>query len=229
MDKENLSRDEFYFTKGKVLFDEEKFDLALKSLDKALNLNPEHVMANYFKALILCKLNRNDDALENLNIVAKLTDNFLIQQQVYLIMGYVYSTKNNVNLAIEYFEKVIGTGLEASAAYNALAALYHKKKDIKKAIEYAKKALELKSDNYNAMNTLAYLLIDSGLDIERGLQLAKKALNADPDNPARLDTVGYGYLKLKNKKLAEEFIVKAYNMTPEDPDIKLHMKMLSKI
>lgn len=223
------SRDEFYFTKGKVLFDEEKYDQALESLNKALSINPNHVMANYLKALSLCKLNRIDEAIEPLNIVAENTENFLIQQQVYLILGYIYSTKNNVELAIEYFEKVVGTGLEASAAYNALAALYHKKKDIKKAIEYAKKALELKSDNYNAMNTLAYLLIDSGIDIERGLQLAKKALTSDPENPARLDTVGYAYLKLKNKQLAEEFLVKAMKKMPDDPEIQKHFNMLKNL
>ena len=223
------SRDEFYFTKGKVLFDEEKYEQAIKSFDKALGLNPEHIMANYLKALSLCKLNKIDEAIEHLNIVAEKTENFLIQQQVYLILGYIYSTKNNVELAIDYFEKVIGTGLEASAAYNALAALYHQKKDIKKAIENAKKALELKSDNYNAMNTLAYLLIDSNIDVEKGIQLAKKALAQEPDNPARLDTVGYGYLKLKNKVLAEEFLTKAYNLNPQDIEIQTHLKLLSKL
>lgn len=226
---ETQSREEFYFTKGKVLFDEEKYAEAIKALDKALNIDPEHVMANYLKALALCKVNKSDEAIECLNIVAEKTENFLIQQQVYLILGYLYSTRNNIELAIEYFEKVIGTGLEASAAYNALAALYHKKGDIKKAIENAKKALELKNDNFNAMNTLAYLLIDSGLDIEKGLQLAKKALADDPKNPARLDTVGYAYLKLKNKKLAEEFLNKAYQLYPDDKDIQKHIKLLAKI
>lgn len=226
---ETQSREEFYFTKGKVLFDEEKYADAIKALDKALNIDPEHVMANYLKALALCKVNKSDEAIEYLNIVAEKTENFLIQQQVYLILGYLYSTRNNIELAIEYFEKVIGTGLEASAAYNALAALYHKKGDIKKAIENAKKALELKNDNFNAMNTLAYLLIDSGLDIEKGLQLAKKALADDPKNPARLDTVGYAYLKLKNKKLAEEFLNKAYQLYPDDKDIQKHINLLAKI
>ena len=226
---EMQSREEFYFTKGKVLFDEEKYDQAIKSFDKALAINSSHVLSNYYKSLSLCKLGKHDQALDNLNIVAENTDNFLIQQQVYLILGYIYSTKNNISLAIEYFEKVIGTGLDASPAYNALAALYHKKGDIKKAIENAKKSLELKGDNYNAMNTLAYLLIDSGLDVEKGLQLAKKALADEPQNPARLDTVGYAYLKMKNKVLAEEFLKKAYSLLPEDKDIQKHIKMLSKI
>ncbi|HPC38732.1 MAG TPA: tetratricopeptide repeat protein [Exilispira sp.] len=226
---DSQSREEFYFTKGKVLFDEEKYEQAIKSFDKALSLNPEHIMSNYLKSLALCKLNKIDEAIDHLNLVAEKTENFLIQQQVYLILGYIYSTKNNVELAIEYFEKVIGTGLEASAAYNALAALYHKKGDIKKAIENAKKALELKSDNYNAMNTLAYLLIDSNIDIEKGIQLAKKALAEEPNNPARLDTVGYGYLKLKNKTIAKEFLTKAYNINPNDVDIKKHLELLSKL
>ncbi len=226
---ENQSREEFYFTKGKVLFEEDKLDQALKSFDKAISLNPKHVMSNYYKALILCKLNKNEEAVEPLKIVEENTDNFLIQQQVNLILGYIYSTINNIDLSIEYFEKVIGTGLDASPAYNALAALYHKKGNIKKAIENAKKALELKNDNYNAMNTLAYLLIDSGLDIQKGLQLAKKALEDDPNNPARLDTIGYAYLKLKNKKLAEEFLKKAYSLLPDDSEIQKHLKLLSKI
>lgn len=227
--EEIQSREEFYFTKGKVLFEEEKYEQAIKSFDKALAINSSHTMSNYLKALSLCKINRSDEAIEHLNVVAENTDNFLIQQQAYLILGYIFSTKNNIELAIEYFEKVIGTGLDASPAYNALAALYHKKGNIKKAIENAKKALELKNDNYNAMNTLAYLLIDSGLDIEKGLQLAKKALNEEPENPARLDTVGYAYLKLKNKKLAEEFIKKAYSLLPQDNEIKKHLEQLSRL
>ncbi len=226
---EETSREEFYFTKGKVLFDEEKYEQAIKSFDKALALNPSHVLANYFKALSLCKINKHDIAIDPLMLVAENTENFLIQQQVYLILGYIYSTKNNVNLSIEYFEKVIGTGLDASPAYNALAALYHKKGDIKKAIENAKKALDLRKDNYNAMNTLAYLLIDSELDIEKGLQLAKKALEDDPENPARLDTVGYAYLKLNNKKLAQQYLLKASSILPEDIEIQKHIKLLSKI
>lgn len=217
------SKEEYYLTRGKILFEEDNYEEAIKYFNKVLDLNINNFLANYLKGLALCKLNQIDNAIENLKVVSKSSEDFMIQQQANLILGYIYSTKNLIDIAIEYFEKVVQTGLEASAAYNALAALYHKKNDYKKAIIYAKKALELKPDNFNAMNTLAYLLIDSGIDPKKGLEFAKKALEEDPENPARLDTVGLAYLKLGNIETAKKYFTKAYEKLPKDLEIKKHL------
>ena len=90
------------------------------------------------------------------------------------------------------------------------------------------KTFALKKDNYNAMNTLGYILIDSEIDIDKGIELVKTALQKDPNNPARLDSIGWGYYKKGNYRLAHDFLRKAYTIAPKEQEIINHLKLVLK-
>jgi|YNPMSStandDraft_2_1061718.scaffolds.fasta_scaffold00007_10 tetratricopeptide (TPR) repeat protein len=218
---------EKYIIQAKNNFLKSDYDKALKYLNKALFFEKDNEKANYFKGLIYIRMRKYKESLDPLKIVAEKTKDFLIKNQVHLLIGYIYDYIGNYYKAIEYFEKVLKAGFESTQTYNALGALYYKIGEVKKAISYVKKALSINRNNYNAMNTLGYILVDSGINIDTGLKLIKKSLENDMENPARLDSMGWAYFKKGEYNLAYTFLKKALEKLPDDPTINEHMKELS--
>lgn len=83
--------------------------------------------------------------------------------------------------------------------------------DNKQAIEYYRKTLELQSDNFVALNNLAFLLVQQN-QIDEAYQHALKALSIRPKNIDVLDTVAGIELKLGKNKQALEHLTDAYGL-----------------
>lgn len=219
-----------YLAKAKKYFESGEFNKSLKELGKITFLEPEHEKANYYKGLIYAKKGKINDAILSLKIVSSKAEDFFIRNQVNLLLGYLYYKIKKYKNAIFYFQKILDSGLNSSPTYNALATCYYEIGETAKAISLAQKALDTKKDNYNAMNTLGYILVDSETDIDKGIEYIKKALQQDPDNPARLDSMGWAYYKKGDYNLAQTFLRKAYTIAPKEKEIMEHLrKVLSKI
>lgn len=223
----NISPVDKYLIHAKNFFEKGDYEKALKNINKALFFEKDNEKANYFKGLIYIRQRKYKESLEPLKIVSEKTKDFLVKNQVNLLIGYIYDYVGNIYKAIEYFEKVLKAGFESTQTYNALAALYYKSGETKKAIVYAKKALQINKNNYNAMNTLGYILVDTGINIDLGIKLIKKSLEQDMDNPARLDSMGWAYYKKGDYNLAYTFLKKAYEILPDDPTINDHLQKVS--
>ncbi|MCX8059406.1 MAG: tetratricopeptide repeat protein [Spirochaetes bacterium] len=224
----NISPVEKYLVQAKSYFDKGDFEKAIKNINKALFFEKDNERANYFKGLIYIKQRKYKESLEPLKIVSEKTKDFLIKNQVNLLIGYIYDYIGNTFKAIEYFQKVLKAGFESTQTYNALGALYYKAGEVKKAISYTKKALSINKNNFNAMNTLGYILVDSEINIDLGIKLIKRSLENDINNPARLDSMGWAYYKKGEYNLAYTFLKKAYDLMPDDPTINEHLQKLSK-
>lgn len=219
-----------YLSNAKKYFDSGEFDKSLKELDKITFLEPEHEKANYYKGLIFAKKEKFNDAITCLKNVSSKANDFFVRNQVNLLLGYLFYKVKKYKNSIIYFQKILDSGLKSSPTYNALATCYYELGETAKAISFAQKALEIKKDNYNAMNTLGYILVDSETDIDKGIEYIKEALQKDPENPARLDSMGWAYYKKGNYTLAQTFLRKAYSIAPKEKEIMEHLrKTLSKI
>jgi len=75
--------------------------------------------------------------------------------------------------------------------------------------------LVLDPENANAMNNLAYTLINTGGAADEAQKLAEKALQKSPRNPSFADTLGMVYLK---KNLADSALQVFGGLTQRFPD-----------
>lgn len=125
-------------------------------------------------------------------------------------LGVIYEREGKLDLAIrEYKSAIRGDGSLVTPFVN-LGNVYFKQGEYTKAEKYYKKALEKDEANIEAANNLASLYIETGSNYKAGLDhmlLATKELDTIP--PYALDTIGVLYLRLKDRKNAETFLIRA--------------------
>ena len=107
----------------------------------------------------------------------------------------------NTNLAMAY--DLLGMKKRCRAAYERVIAL----------------------DPHNtlAMNNLAYLLAEEGIQLRQALRLATNAVMLEPENGVYLDTLGWVHYKLGNYELARQLLEKAVATGVNEADVYRHL------
>jgi tetratricopeptide (TPR) repeat protein len=118
-------------------------------------------------------------------------------------------------------------GMESPLLYNTLAYAAWMQKQYKNAIDLYEKTLELDSDNATALNSMGFILADSGQDIMRGLRLCRKAVDSKPQNPAYLDSLGWAYYKSGELLEARTWLKRAFDLAPDKAEIQMHFKIVT--
>ena len=72
-------------------------------------------------------------------------------------------------------------------------------------------------------NALGYTLTDLDRDLDRAERLIRAALTQEPENPAFLDSLGWLHHRRGDPVEALDYLVKAANILPEDPEILEHL------
>ena len=93
------------------------------------------------------------------------------------------------------------------------------------ARRYYEEVLKINPDQFQALNNLAYLKADEGVDLDQALTFAQRAEQTNPTNLDVKDTVGFIYYR---KNLTDESIRMLKELVTEKPDratFHLHLAM----
>jgi tetratricopeptide (TPR) repeat protein len=115
-------------------------DLALKDLDRAVELNPTNAATLYNRAVALERKGDLDQSIRDLNEVLRLNPG---QPYANYERGYAYVRKGDNDHAIDDFNQAIRVNPTDAKAYRARAAAYEAKGDAANADADLKKAREL--------------------------------------------------------------------------------------
>lgn len=85
------------------------------------------------------------------------------------------------------------------------------------------RVLVLDPHNTLAMNNLAYLLAEEGIQLRQALRLATNAVLLEPENGVYLDTLGWVHFKLGNYELARQLLEKAVEKGIDEPEVYRHL------
>jgi anaphase-promoting complex subunit 3 len=85
---------------GLAQYDQQKAELALQNLDRAKELDNEHALVQFNRAMILAALDRNEDALEELQVLAIRAPK---ESSVYYLMGKIYRKLGQGDKALMLF------------------------------------------------------------------------------------------------------------------------------
>jgi tetratricopeptide (TPR) repeat protein len=118
-------------------------------------------------------------------------------------------------------------GFESPLLYNTLAYAACIQKQYKSAIELYEKTLEIDSDNATALNSMGYILADTGKDVMRALRLCRRAVDSKPQSAAYLDSLGWAYYKSGELLEARTWLRRALDIAPDEEEIKKHFKIVS--
>jgi len=221
--------DDSKFRKGLRLFLTKRWENALEEfllVDTKTFGSDQKAELAYYMGLCCTKLDRFEDALLYFEQVIALDDSPMRVYQCRMILAYIYIMTGRAPLAEAELGRLQAGGLESVMLYNTLAYAAYIQKHYLGAVELYEKALEIDNDNTTALNSLGYILADTGLDKLKGLRLCRKAVDRNPENAAYLDSLGWASYQCGNTKDAQNWLRKAMDAAPQEADIKKHFKIV---
>lgn len=100
----------------------------------------------------------------------------------------------------------------ASAIYEIYSVEVQKTEGPDSAMVYLEKAIAIKSDNYSAMNNLAYIMAENNRDLDRAEMYAMLATASDSSNPTFIDTYAWVLFRKNELEKARAEIDKAMRL-----------------
>jgi len=219
------------FKKGMRLFLMKRWENALEEflhVETTGFSNEDRIELAYYLGLCNTKLERFDEALLYLEQVVAIADSPLRLYQCRMILAYIFIMTGRAQLAEAELNRLQSGGLESVLLYNTLAYSAYIQKHYLGAIEFYEKALDLDKDNPTALNSLGYVLADTGLDTLKGLRLCRKAVDKNPENPAYLDSLGWASYKCGKLTDARKWLRRAMDIAPQEAEIKKHFKIVNR-
>ena len=110
-----------------------------------------------------------------------------------------------------------------SAFFHEYGAAAERTGDIPKAEKLLQRSIELDPKNDEALNYLAYVWAERGINLDRALEYVQRALEVEPENAAYLDTLGWIYFQQKRPDLALTPLQRAHQADPEEAVIADHL------
>ena len=215
---------------GIRLFRMKRWEMALQELLQIRAdrfSDAERAELAYYLGLCYTKLSRYDDALLYLEQVVTTEQDILRVYQCRMTLAYIYVITKRSKMAEFELKRLQNSGFESPQLYNTLAYAAWTQKRHKQAVDLYEKALEIDENNATAMNSMGYILADSGLDVMRGLRLCRKAVDRRPQSAAYLDSLGWAYYKSGELVEARTWLRRALDMAPQEKDIKEHFKIVT--
>lgn len=209
--------------------DQNRIPGSVKGLQQVLELDPENLEVHYLLGIALLKSGRFEDALLHLQTVIDSEYNYLHTEHAYMLSGYAYSRLEMFDDAIRAFEHAQQIDFNNDRACAALGHLYFRTGRINEAVQILQYALKINPDNHNARNSLAYVLAESGSNLNQALDIALKAVQVDPGNYIYQDTLGWIYYKKGKESLAKATLQRALELSPENEEIKAHLRAVLEI
>jgi tetratricopeptide (TPR) repeat protein len=198
----------------------------LKAAEELDSNNPE-VLFNL--GISYCRMERYSDAIPYFEKLLDLPYSFVDVITVNVIYSYALIVTGAVERALECLQEVLSLSPNNATILNMTGYCYEKMRKYPESIATFKSVLEIDKHNYNAYNSLAYILTITGGDLNEALRYGKISLEADPENPAYLDTVGYIYLKKGSLDTSKKYLKRALAKLPDSEEIKEHVNELLKI
>ena len=187
----------------------------------------EKMELTYYLGLCYTKLGKYDEALTFLEQVVTSSGDILRILQCRMTLAYIYVVTKRNKMAEYELKRLQSSGVESSILYNTLAYAAWAQKHYKNAIDLYEKTLEIDSNNATALNSMGYILADTGMDIMRALRLCRKAVDSRPQNAAYLDSLGWAYYKSGEILEARTWLRRALEIAPDEEAIKRHFKIVS--
>jgi tetratricopeptide (TPR) repeat protein len=215
---------------GINLYRKKNWDMALKEFkSRAIEIfeEDEQIELAYYLGLCYTKLKQYDEALNYLEQVVTTGSDVLRIYQCRMTLAYIYVITKRIRMAEFELKRLQTSGLESPLLYNTLAYAAWCQKKNKNAVDLYEKTLEIDINNATAMNSMGYILADSGLDIMRGLRLCRKAVDAKPNSAAYLDSLGWAYYKSGEVAEARTWLRRALDLAPEEKEIEKHFKIVT--
>ena len=181
-----------FFLKGSDDFEKLYYEDARKSLEKAIELDPEFALAYSLLSNVhgaLGNMRMADVAIEKAKALAQRVTE---RERLYIEASYVGSIEKNGEARNRLLQELIRKYPREKIAHYWLGVLYRQANNHEMAIEEQNKVLELDPDYGNAHNELGYVYIDLH-DFEKAIEHFQKYAVLNPRDANPLDSLAEAY------------------------------------
>jgi Flp pilus assembly protein TadD len=111
----------------------------------------------------------------------------------YIKLGQTQLARGVVDATLGTYAEAISANPKEPALYIVTGVAYERKHELDKAKTAYQTALQLKPDNPQASNNLAYVLLETNGNLDQALQLAQTARRNMPESSNVADTLGWAF------------------------------------
>jgi tetratricopeptide (TPR) repeat protein len=166
-----------------------------------------------------------------LEALMDLSDRLPAQPLIEVYIGTTYNFMGEHSLAIKAFERAedLANDQETPSLwltpdfYFEFATSLERSARIEEAMATFEKVIELDPDHDRALNYLAYMWAERGIELEKAEDYVNRALRLDPGNGSYLDTLGWIYYQQGNFTAALEKLEQAAEAEPNESVIIEHL------
>jgi tetratricopeptide (TPR) repeat protein len=211
---------ELHFYLGLAYAAQGNDELAELALQKAIALKSDYFEAWQNLCFLALKLKDGEKALELANRCAAVNPKL---SQAWSLVGYVYNSRQEHNLAIEPLARAVQLDTANSTAHFELGSTFERAGRYDEAAVAFRTVLRLKPNDATTANYLGYMWAEHNSNLDSAETLIALALAAEPDNGAYLDSYAWVlYMKGEFPK-AYTYICKALVKINNDPIIYRHL------
>lgn len=196
---------------GRVLVLKGNTDDGIVSFRKAIELDPEYVLAYNGIGIALTKKGDPALAVEYLQIGLTQDPHY---EELHFNAGVAFAKLGNSNKAIAHYRKALAASPEYDSARNNLANLLYKEGFVDEAIKHYHIAIRNSTDNTKPYYNLAAIYFMEEKSSE-SLPLLQKVLTINPKDADALILLGAVFTEQEKYSLAQETYEKALRLAPD--------------
>ncbi|MDH5682046.1 MAG: tetratricopeptide repeat protein [Spirochaetota bacterium] len=213
-----------FLKESREKFDGGDYKNAVEGFLSCVGEDPDNLEAHYYLGLCYTKLEDLNKAIMHFNEIVLSRYQYIHVFRVHGVLGYIYTLQGDYETAKDHLAKCLDQDEGDVKTLSILAYISYREKKYEEALDYYGKILGLDGENANAYNSMGMIYIETEEDIEKGISICKRALELSPDCPAYLDSVGWGYFKKKDEIQAIDYLRRAFEIAPDNQEIKQHLK-----
>jgi tetratricopeptide (TPR) repeat protein len=196
-----------------------QLDKAISRLTLELGKSPDTVPIHSLLAETAMRASQYDLALQQYQQLLILIPK---SAQLQMRLGVVYQLKGDFAKALASFREASDLAPRDPVVMGALADAFRMSGRNEEAVAAYRRLLALDPGNLNAMNNLAYTLLDTGGAPNEAQKLAEQAVQKAPRNPSYADTLGMVYLKKNLDDSALQVFSGLTQRFPDNPVYRYH-------
>ncbi|BAU14338.1 TPR repeat-containing protein [Leptolyngbya sp. NIES-3755] len=168
-----------YFERARLLFEQRRFDLAVRELQQGLAIEPDN--ASYHRLLALCfsQQNKPNDAIAEIDHAISLDPN---HGGGHYIKAGILRDQGNLKAARSTIAEALRLDPEDTDSYSRLAAIQFDQKQVKESLATAETGLQINPEHLGCMNLRVLSLTELG-QLPKAESEVLVALAIAPENP----------------------------------------------
>ena len=137
-----------------------------------------------------------------------------------------YKNSKEYELSIKYYTNILKNLEDESILKSDLlyrrGGSYERMGNYKKADEDLLKSLKINPDEPYVLNYLAYSWLERDYKINEAIEMLEEAYSKKSDDPYIIDSIGWAYYLIDDFNKAENFLIRAVQLMPDDPIVIDH-------